>query len=123
MLGFPVMDAAASFVIFLFIGKAACGIFKDAMDKMVDRACGEETENALRNCIAKNREVLGIDLLRTRMFGNRIYVDVEIVVDGTYTLQKAHRIAEAVHNAIERDFPKVKHIMVHANSANSANMS
>lgn len=58
---------------------------------------------------------MGIDLLQTRIFGNKIYIDVEIQVDGTYPLQKAHDIAEIVHNDIECRFPKVKHIMVHVN--------
>ncbi len=116
-MGFPVMDSVASLVIFLFIAKAAYDIFKDAMDKMVDHACDEETECALRECILQNAEVKGIDLLRTRVFGNKIYVDLEIQVDGTYSLQKAHGIAEEVHDAIENSFDKVKHIMVHVNPA------
>ena len=48
-------------------------------------------------------------------FGNKIYVDVEIQVDGSYTLQAAHNIAEAVHENIEQNFSKIKHIMVHVN--------
>ena len=117
MLGYPILDSVASLVIFFFIAKAAFDIFKDAMDKMVDRSCDEETENQLRECVMKNEKVLGIDKLRTRIFGNKIYVDVEILLDGSYTLHKAHNIAENVHDDIERNFPKVKHIMVHVNSA------
>ena len=45
-------------------------------------------------------------------------VDVEIQVNALYTLQVAHNIAEAVHEDIEENFPKVKHIMVHVNPAN-----
>lgn len=116
-MGFPVMDAVASLVIFIFIAKAAFDIFKDSMDKMVDHACDEETQEAIRKCILQNKEVQGIDLLRTRVFGNKIYVDLEIQVDGTYSLQKAHGIAEEVHDAIENNFDKVKHIMVHVNPA------
>lgn len=56
-----------------------------------------------------------MDLLHTRVFGNKIYVDIEIRVDGGKTLQEAHGIAERVHDAIEKSFPKVKHIMVHVN--------
>ena len=118
-LGFPVMDSVASLVIFVFIVKAALDIFKDAMDKMVDHSCDEETEKQLYDCVMKNEDVMGIDLLQTRMFGNKIYVDVEIQADGSYTLQEAHDIAEAVHDEIEQNFPKVKHIMVHVNPANS----
>ena len=116
-LGYPVMDSIASLVIFVFIVKAAFDIFKDAIDKMVDHSCDEETEKQIYECVMKNENVLGIDLLQTRVFGNKIYVDVEIQADASYTLQKAHDIAEAVHDDIEESFPKVKHIMVHVNPA------
>ena len=116
-LGFPIMDSIASLVIFVFIVKAAFDIFKDAMDKMVDHSCDEAMENQLRDCIMRNDNVLGIDILQTRIFGNKIYVDVEIQADGSLTLREGHKIAEAVHDDIERTFPKVKHIMVHVNPA------
>ena len=116
-MGFPVMDSIASLVIFLFIVKAAYDIFKDSIDKMVDHSCDEETEKDIFECVIENEDVMGVDLLQTRIFGNKIYVDVEIQVDGSYTLQEAHKIAEAVHDNIEKNFPKVKHIMVHVNPA------
>ena len=114
-MGFPILDPVASAVICIFIEKAAYDIFMDAVDKMVDKACDEETENALRECATRQEGVLGIDLLHTRVFGNKIYVDIEIEADGELTLTKAHAIAERVHDAIEKNFPKVKHIMVHVN--------
>jgi len=114
-LGFPVCDAVASLCICFFIAKAAYDIFKDAIDKMVDKACDEETENDLRNCALAQKGVLGVDLLRTRVFGNRIYVDIEIRANGDKTLREAHNIAESVHDSIEENFEKVKHIMVHVN--------
>lgn len=116
-LGFPIMDSIASLVIFLFIVKAAFDIFKDAMDKMVDHSCDGETEKQIYDCVMKNEKVMGIDLLQTRIFGNKIYVDVEIQADASYTLQEAHNIAEAVHDDIEQNFSQVKHIMVHVNPA------
>jgi len=114
-MGYPVMDAVAGLVIFFFIIKAAIDIFKEAVDKMVDHSADDETELKLRERVSRNREVLGIDMLHTRVFGSRIYVDVEIEVDGSYTLAKAHEIAEEVHDDIEQNFPKVKHVMVHVN--------
>ena len=117
MLGYPVMDSIASLVIFFFIAKAAYDTFKDAIDKMVDHACDEETEKAMYDAVLEQEEVLGIDMLQTRIFGNKIYVDLEIQLDENYTLKKAHDIAEEVHEHIEQNFPKVKHIMVHVNPA------
>ena len=115
MLGYPVMDAIASLVIFVFIVKAAYDIFMDAIDKMVDRSCSEEFENEIRECVMENERVLGIDLLQTRIFGNKIYVDLEISVDSEMSLKGAHIIAENVHDRIEERFEKIKHIMVHVN--------
>lgn len=116
-LGFPVCDAAASLCICFFIAKASYDIFKDAVDKMVDKACDEATETELKNCALAQEGVLGVDLLRTRVFGNKIYVDIEIRADGDETLREAHGIAERVHDSIEGNFARVKHIMVHVNPA------
>ena len=115
MLGYPIMDSIASLVIFVFIAKAAFDIFKDAIDKMVDHSCSDEIEQEIIDFVIQNKEVQGIDLFHTRMFGSKIYVDLEIAVDGDYSLREAHEIAENVHDAIESQFPKIKHIMVHVN--------
>lgn len=114
-MGYPILDAIASFVICIFIEKAAIDIFKDAINKMVDKACDDETEHEMYECVMKNESVRGVDLLRTRTFGNKIYVDIEIRVDGKLTLWEAHAIAESVHDSVETEFSKVKHIMVHVN--------
>lgn len=114
-MGFLWADAMASLVICLFIEKAAYDIFMDAVDKMVDKACDEETQKQLYDCALSVEGVEGIDLLMTRVFANKIYVDLEIQADGDKPLKQTHEIAERVHDQIERQFPKVKHIMVHVN--------
>lgn len=114
-MGFPVMDPLASVVICLFILKAAVDIFRDAIDKMVDKACDPAVEKELREFVLGQQGVQGVDLLRTRTFGSRIYVDVDITADGNLTLTEAHKIAERVHDGIEKQFDQVKHIMVHVN--------
>lgn len=114
-LGYPVLDPIASIVICLFIGKAAYDIFKDAVDKMVDKACDEETLQLMRTVISRQKGVENIDVLHTRLFGAKMYVDIEIAADGRMTLKEGHEIAQHVHDAIEKEFPLVKHCMVHVN--------
>ncbi len=114
-MGFPVLDPIASIVICLFIWKAAYDIFKDAVNKMLDTACEDAIEQEMRTVALEQAGVEGIDLLHTRVFGNKIYVDMEICADGQKTLLETHQIAEQVHDAIEQQFPKVKHIMIHVN--------
>ena len=115
--GVLVLEPIASIVICLFILKVALDIFREAVDKMVDHACDMETEDALCACAARQEGVVKVDMIRTREFGRKIYVDLEISADGHLTLLEAHDIAQRVHDCIEGEFPEVKHIMVHVNPA------
>ena len=114
-LGYSFMDPLAGLVIAGMIGKVAFDICRDALSKMVDHACPASFEAQLRTCILSQTDVQGIDLILTRKFGERVYVDVELCVDGTLSLEEAHKIAESVHQRVEQEFPTVKHIMVHLN--------
>ncbi len=114
-LGLPVLDPIASVVICLFIIKAAYDIFKDAIRKMTDEACDNAVVEEIKRVSLSQEGVLGVDQIQTRLFGNRIYVDIEISADGTVPLMQSHGIAQQVHDAIESSFPTVKHCMVHVN--------
>ncbi len=117
--GFPVLDPAASVLICLFIIKAAWDILKDSLVKMLDTSCGKEYEKKLECFIASQKDVLCIDMLRSRMFGSKIYIDLEIGVDAGKSLYEAHEIAERVHSNVEKTFPDIKHIMIHVNPADT----
>lgn len=117
MLGFPVMDSVASVVICLFILKVAYDILKDAVVKMLDTSCREQYEAELQRFVSAQQDVVCVDTLHSRMFGSKVYVDLEIEVDGSKTLQEAHAVAGRVHNELERQFPDIKHVMVHLNPA------
>lgn len=114
-LGFPIMDPISSIVISLFILKVAYDIFNDALNKMLDTSMSPEFEKALKEYIEAMEGVEHVDLLQTRQFGSRIYTDVEISVDGSMNLYAAHDIAERVHDAVEKKYPDIKHIMIHVN--------
>ncbi|MDR0326313.1 MAG: cation diffusion facilitator family transporter [Oscillospiraceae bacterium] len=112
-LGLPILDPAVCVLACLFILRIAVKVFLDAVSKMTDRACDDETAEAIRAVVMENGAVRGIDRMRTRLFGEKIYIDIEIVVDGALSLQEAHGVAEEVHSEIERRFTRVKHCMVH----------
>ena len=114
-MGYPVLDPVASIIICLMILHASYEVFTDAMYKMVDHSCDDKTTQELVALICRVPGVEHVDSITTRIFGNRIYVDVEISVDDMLPLIEAHRIAETTHAAIEANFPLVKHCMVHVN--------
>lgn len=113
--GFPILDSAASVAICIFICIAAVDIFKDAIDKMIDKACDDNKVAAMRKLVLRQPGVEKIDVMRTRMFAAKVYVDIEISADERLSLKDSHEIAERIHLAIEKEFPEVKHCMVHVN--------
>lgn len=117
MMGFPVLDSVASVVICIFILKVAYDILKDAIIKMLDTSCGEKYDRALEEYVAAQEDVVKVDMLSSRMFGNKVYIDLEIQVDGEKTLKDAHETAERIHRNVEKEFDDVKHVMIHVNPA------
>ena len=122
MLGFPVMDSVASVVICLFIVKVSYDILKDGVVKLLDTSCGESYDKKMAEYIAGQDGVVCVDSLRSRMFGNKVYIDLEIQVDGEKSLRDAHEVAQRIHDEVEHAFPDVKHIMVHLNPADEGGL-
>ena len=114
-LGYPILDSVASIVICIFILKAGYEIFMDAIKKMIDESCDDETEEKIRSIASSQAGVIKIDMLKTRLFGDKIYIDLEISVDGDKSLREAHEIAQIVHDNIEKEMGIVKHCMIHVN--------
>ena len=115
MMGYPVLDSVASVVICLFIVKASYDILKDGVVKLLDTSCGESYDKKMADYITGQEGVVCVDSLRSRMFGNKVYIDLEIQVDGEKSLREAHQVAERIHDDVEKTFPDVKHIMIHLN--------
>lgn len=114
-IGFYKMDSIASIMICIFIIKVAIDIFRDSIDKMIDKSCNEETIKEITNIINANNKVLYIDEIKTRQFGNKAYVDIEISVNEKITIKEAHDIAEKIHDEIEKKINIIKHCMIHVN--------
>ena len=114
-LGFPYFDVIASIIIAIIICKIAIDIFLDATNKLVDKSCDEEMVEEIKKVVMKQKGVMGIDDIKTRIFAEKIYVDIEISADGEKTLNETHDIAEKVHDTVEKKFENVKHCMVHVN--------
>lgn len=115
ILGFPICDSIASIIICMFIVKVSIDIFKETIDKLVDKSADITMINNLKHEILDNKEVLNIDLIKTRLFGNKIYADIEIAVNKDLSLVEAHNIAEDIHDHLEKKYLNLKHCMIHVN--------
>ena len=110
--GLPILDIIARLIICLLIIKASINIFIDAIKKMVDSSCSEKTETEIIDCAKAQEGVIQVYKIKTRVFGNKIYVDLIISALPHITLSESYQISKAVHDAIESNFENVKHITV-----------
>lgn len=106
------MEEVASIVVAGIILFEAIKIIIDSSKQLIDSSVGEEIENKIRESTMKKTDVLAIESLKTRKFGNRLYVDIDIIVDKNLSFEKAHEISHSVHDIIEKEF-NAKHVQVH----------
>lgn len=118
-MGYPIMDSVAGLLISVVILIVAARIISDAVNNMLDRSADPalmaEMRKAINDYSAEHDLDVSVDSLITRRFGDRVYVDLEIGIDGNMRLKDAHDIAEEIHYMIEKEYKDVKHVMVHIN--------
>jgi len=118
-MGYPIMDSVAGLLISVVILIVAARIISDAVNNMLDRSADpalmKEMRKAINDYSAERDLDVSVDSLITRRFGDRVYVDLEIGIDGNMRLKDAHDIAEEIHSMIEKEYKDVKHVMVHIN--------
>lgn len=118
MLGFPILDIVAGLIICLLIFKVAIDVFIDSVNKVTDKAVDDKTQEQIKDLVLSTEGVIVIDRMRTRQFGNMIYIDLEIACAPNLTLVEAHEIAQNVHDKIEKEMQTVKHCLIHVNPYN-----
>ncbi len=115
MLGIVILEPIASLIICLMIFSVAISIIRTGITQVVDQAATPDVVEAIRNVALSEDGVMAVDDLKTRIFGAKIYVDIEIAVNPNLSVCEAHDIAEKVHDHIELEMPNIKHCMVHVN--------
>ena len=93
----------------------AVQIIIESTSFLTDQAPSKDEIKAIYSVILSIEGVIQVDDLKVRKHMTQRYVDVEIAVRSSHTLEHAHKIAETVHHQVEDVFPDVIHCMVHVN--------
>lgn len=111
--GLKVLDPIAGIVVSIFVAKVGLDLYIRATKELVDESAGDEIEKQISEIVQSVEGVDSIKNLKTRIFGSKLYVDLEIIVDGNLTVKEGHNIAEMVHDKLEDTMEEIKHCMVH----------
>lgn len=112
-LGIPALDPIAGIVVSIFVIKIGLELYIKSVKELVDESASEEIIKMIEDKTKSVEGVMDIKELKTRIFGNKIYVDLEILVDSDITVKEGHDIAENVHDKLEKEVVDIKHCMVH----------
>lgn len=112
-LGYRILDPVVSLVICVLIIKVSADIYLRSVNQLVDHAGDKQTIEDIRADIMGIEGVICINTLKTRVHADKLFVDVDVAVEGTLSVTEGHIIAEKVHDKIENGNYKVKHCMVH----------
>ncbi|HLR34947.1 MAG TPA: cation diffusion facilitator family transporter [Tissierellales bacterium] len=112
-MGLVILDPIAGIIVSILILKVGVEFYMKAIKQLVDEAADEDTIEKIKELTHSLEGVKGIKTLKTRVFGNRLYVDIDVLVDGTLSVEEGHDIAENIHDSIESNIEDVKHCMVH----------
>lgn len=117
-IGFTILDPIFGIVICLFIVKVAYDISKESINQLIDKRASFLMEQKIKLIVLNNHQVIQIESLKTRQFGNKIYVDLEVIVNENLTLKEGHKIAHDLHDALEEELTDILHCMVHISPQN-----
>ncbi|MGI6005731.1 MAG: cation diffusion facilitator family transporter [Christensenellales bacterium] len=114
-LGLWFMEPAASLAICLLILKTAYDIGKGCVHQLIDASPPQDVLDAICETVLSVEGVRHIDLMRSRVSANKLYVDLEIALLHILSFEQAHILCEKVHLLVEKRHPQVIHCTVHAN--------
>ncbi len=112
-LDLPILDGVLGLLVSLWIVKVAFGIFRETSAELME---GSEDEGRYGEVFAAVASVPGAGnphRTRVRKLGSLIVVDLDIEVDPSITVARAHDIAVGIEDAIKSRLPEVYDVIVH----------
>lgn len=112
---YKIFDSIASLIIGILIVIGAIKIAFENCSLLLDKAANKDLSEKIKNLILSSEGVLHIDAFRSRMVGNRVFLEIEISCFGSLSLIEAHNIAENLREKILSSYQEVKHVLIHVN--------
>ena len=111
--GFPILEIVAAFLVALLIAKMGVTLAWDAIQQLADKGLKPEEHEQISSLLGQVPGVDDVHMLRTRLMGNHVLVDVHIQVADDATVSEGHQIGEWAMANLRQGFPDIKDITLH----------
>jgi len=110
--GYPIVDPIATIVISIFIAYAGLEIVKDASKILCDSAAIMDVR-IVSDIVLNVKGVKTCHKIRTRGRPDDICVDLHVQVDSAMHIDEAHKVSDAIEDALKEKIPEVTDVLVH----------
>jgi cation diffusion facilitator family transporter len=113
MAGYPALDAVGAIGVSLLIGKIGWDLGWAGVRELVDTGATTEQLDEMGNTIRGVDGVEAFHDLRTRRMGQKLLVEVHVLVASQVTVSEGHMIGDRVHAELMRKYEYVSEVLVH----------
>ncbi len=110
--GWDGVDPLFALAIGAYILHSAREIGLEAFHQLIDRELPDEQRRRIERIVSEHPDVHGFHDLRTRLSGRTEMIQLHLEMEDDLPLVRAHEIADAVEQAIKREFPNAD-VVIH----------
>ncbi|NVM57904.1 MAG: cation transporter [Desulfobacterales bacterium] len=112
-LGFHHLDPIAALCVVAIIIKVSMKILVDSVKALMDSSVNDVYGEEIETIVESMEDVRGISGLKTRHIGQKIWVELDIVVDPQCTIRDGHMIADRVKKVLLEKVRDLERVLVH----------
>lgn len=108
-----VLDPIAAVVVSFFIMKVAVQLLVPSLNELLEKSLPADVENRIVEIVLSYPGVTSPHHLRTRRIGNSYSIDLHVRMDGSLSLNEAHRRATLIESSLREEFGSGTYIYLH----------
>lgn len=108
-----VLDPIAAVVVSFFIMKVAVQLLVPSLNELLEKSLPADMENRIVEIVLSCPGVASPHHLRTRRIGNSYSIDLHVRMDGSLSLNEAHRRATLIESSLREEFGSGTYIYLH----------
>ena len=112
MVGFWRLEQLATMIVSVVIIWTCMRIFQKAFEGLMSRALPSEMSDKIKRIAESVKGVKAISTVKTQIAGEKIHLDLMVVMDGTITTANAKIIANNIRKKLFQDLKKVGQVRV-----------
>jgi len=107
------IDRIGAFIVSIFILKVSWDIISPSISELADRGASIKDREFIKKIAIGVNGVKDVHAIRTRKFGENLYVDLHILVDPEISVRSGHNISEQVKKELLINGPEILDVVVH----------